>query len=144
MNELSLPKIDFPIRLSREGLDSLCRYYVLQYDEKRSIQLISQRTDEFGDLHSNNKPNTIEQITFRCYNDKISGSVRTAVGMKMASFQVRTEYNDELGPLYSGIEFNITPGYKIGELSSDDLELMRELGQSAFTFFERLKTRIEK
>lgn len=56
--------------------------------------------------------------------------------MKAISFNLISGYDSLDRPVFTGLDFNITPGYEPGELNSDNIEVMESMKRYVGLYFE--------
>jgi len=57
--------------------------------------------------------------------------------MNFASFTMKQGFDYDHDSFYTGIDFNVTPGYEPGQLSCDDAEIMRDVRLAVQQYFSK-------
>ncbi len=132
----TIPRIDFPIAINIDTFRALCRNYILEhsgFEEKREINLYYEVNERMESPQSESAI-SIDNVNLTTTFHKINGRIRN--DLDSASFSLRDGHYTSVGILYTGLNFDVAPGYKAGDLSSDNVELMREFGTEAKRFFD--------
>jgi hypothetical protein len=123
------------IKLDEAG--ELFRYVTYHLPGKTAIQLHTQYSEMFGSQYEEpcSPPSNLPE---KIYNEKLTGIVMRAP-FRSAFFELRSKFVEmEDGNdlrVFSRLSFNVTPGYKLGELSSDDKKIMIDTRRAIEKYF---------
>ncbi len=119
-----ITRVDFEIPLNYSELMSLFKYLVLNLDSQSQIQL---HTESSTDIGSRNlpKPECLDDVVTKESITRVGGIIRRLDLINSVRFSVKRSYENEMD-WYTGIQFEITPGYKPGELGSDDIGIIND------------------
>ena len=60
---------------------------------------------------------------------------RTVPSLVSALFSLSSDYDHLERPVFTSLNFNVTPGYEPGELGSDNVEIMKNVERYVKLFF---------
>ena len=129
----TITQVSFPKPLSYRQVRDFFKELpkLLATRERRyEVQIHTHRTERFGDLY-NLLP--IAPHASPIASERVTGAISSR--MRNADFQVESDYVNNF-IRYMSIQFNVTPGYKPGELSSDDAEIMRRTKAAVKKYFK--------
>lgn len=132
----SLTKIDFPRPLLEPEVRDLMKY-IAQAEGSPSAISVSLHLEK--NLYYETLPRPISSTISPAVNERfgdsnITGMIRKST--KSASFSLIPAYDGLSRPVFTGIQFNVTPGYEPGELEvCDSVELMNFTKRYAIEFF---------
>jgi len=134
ISEEDVTKIDFPEKIVESELDDLMRYVVSEIGRKNNCEAaVSISSDK-------KKHYTVDRdgrFVTRDGDVKIQGIIRVfSSSMSSSSFSVRSDYDGLDRNVFTGIDFEVTPGYKPGKLSSDNIGIMQETRKYVENFFD--------
>jgi hypothetical protein len=140
--EIDVTKIDFPRPIGEVEADCFLRYVVAQLDENGDstihITIHFSQNRHYGDRLGAIKYESPGEVKVKNSDTKIAGTItRNMQGIQLASFLFRSNYDRLDRPVFTGIDFIVTPGHKPGELISDSVELMRHMGKYSKSYFEK-------
>lgn len=138
----NLIEVNFSHAINESELHDLMKYIVLQFyktSEEARISLNLQKNihyEAIGSLTGNN----IDAINTRAGDLKGAGQIIRWTNLSeivtSASFRLKNTYDELDRPCFTGIDFNITPGYEPGELTTDDTKIMKLVGNYVRQYFE--------
>jgi len=132
--------IDFPRSITYDEARDLCKFLVVNLDGNPEISLNTERTYHFGDRFEERKEATVDEVSVRISNEGLSGIVHRGVHRGFthsASFTMKQGFDFDHNSFYTGIDFNVTPGYEPGQLSSDNVEIMRDTRLAVQKYFSK-------
>ncbi len=132
----NITRLDFPFAINNQEIRTLFKYSILNLSGQVDIRLTTEKNEIIGDCYfrvPENPSDLVQKVT----NEKLTGQIkRNLKGTRSASF-IADLSCDDLGDIwYHGINFNVTPGYKPGELSSDDTEIMKDFERVIKDYFK--------
>lgn len=134
-------RIRFPFPQNYQGIRDLFRYIAGNMDYPVEIQLHSEVFTAFGRRHLPN-PEVLEDVVVNDSVRRIDGCINRADrDIRSAQFSVKRDFIGD-SEVYTGIEFSVTPGYEPGELSSDDLGIMKDVKMVAEQHLKEIKKQI--
>ena len=79
----------------------------------------------------------LDDVVMTRGDTKIAGTITSGLpSLKAASFSFRGNYDLLNRPVFTGIDFHVTPGTKLGELKSDSPEIMQNMRNYVRSYFE--------
>jgi hypothetical protein len=137
ISEEDVTKIDFPEPIVEAELDDLMRYVVSEISRKNQCDAsISSDRNKHYNIDREGRFETGDG------DIKIRGEINVYSSPRSSSsFSVRSDYDGLDRNVFTGISFEVTPGYKPGELHSDDVGIMQETRRCVERFFELKKER---
>lgn len=138
-------RIDFPRPILRSELDELMQYLFVQSDTRNNtieeVSLTLTETRRYGERSRiEDQYRSGSEVKVRTAGISGSGTIRgISRAMRSTSFTLRTDYDGLDRQVITGIDFNITPGHKPGELTTDNPEVMKEVGRQVKDYFESAK-----
>ncbi len=131
-------RINFSRPIAKNELEDLMRYCVTQIGEeeagKISISLSLRKNIRYGTILEGKRYESIHDVIIKPGDIEAEGVIRGKC-MKSASFRLNTEYDSLDRPVFTGLDFEITPGYEPGELDSDDIGLMQNMRKYTALYF---------
>ena len=127
--------IDFPRPIMYDEARDLCKFLVVNLEGNPEISLHTERTYHFGDRFEERKEATPNEVSVRTSNEGLSGIIYRGF-THSAEFIMKHGFVEER-EVYTGINFNVTPGYKPGELHSDNIRIMRDVKLNVQKYFSQ-------
>lgn len=143
INIKDLTNIDFPRPITESEVDDLIRYIIFEADNnnpKLQISINFSANRHYGRELVIKQYESLEDVAMRKGDIKLSGFATRIINstkpqINSAGFSFRSGYDALDRPVFEGIDFQITPGYEPGDLSSDDLRIMKDVKEATVKYF---------
>ena|SRR3989338_228448 len=139
-----ITSIDFPRPIGEVEAEELIKYLVAQLDEEEgsnfNVSLNFSQNRHYGQrLIGETKRiyEKLDDVVMTRGDTKIAGTITSGLpSLKAASFSFRGNYDLLNRPVFTGIDFHVTPGTKLGELKSDSPEIMQNMRKYVRSYLE--------
>lgn len=132
----------FPNPISYEEVQGLFKYLIVHLDGNYEVRLRSDELNQFGGRFQD-KPKTLDDVVVILKDRQLSGTVhKHPIGS--VQFRVNYVYVDEEGENpdedsfridYNAINFEFTPGCRIGTLASEDPSIVEDVRKKTEQYF---------
>ena len=140
IDQEELRNLKFPRPINYEDLICLMEYLHIEMTKNTAIRVIGEFRHMFGNEFSENKPESPRYILRKKEIKSLHGQMDRRYPWKFASFAFNFTYDEHDRRVYTGLTFDVTPGYKLGELSTDDPEMIKEAKGLVAKFFDLEKS----
>lgn len=143
-------RLDFPRSISFEEVDRMFSYITAQMEEEEGSRIVilthGCQNKCYGDGHQVRKYEHIWEVPVLTVDAKIKGRALLFKDFEedsylSARFVIGGMQNILQMPVFTEIEFETTPGRKLGEYPGESLEVMKIVHRYVKSYFEKTSTR---
>jgi len=134
-------KIDFPAQLIEAEVYDLLKYIIVESSRQNptiKVDLTLQQHVSIGESLQTVRYDGIQDVPLKTSVSRAGGTfvhVKPGHSFQSAQFSLRTAYNQLDLQVYTGIDFEVTPGYEPGQLHSDSVEIMKDVKDYVSKYF---------
>ena len=129
--------VEFLVPQNYQGVCDLFKYIVVNLQYQTEVCLQNESVVSFGKRHLP-QPESLEDVVVNTSVRKIGGAISRAHELRSSQFSVKRDFQND-SEVYTGIRFEVTPGYEPGQLSSDDLDIMKDVKEVVQGYFAEVK-----
>jgi len=139
-----ITNIDFPRPIGEVEAEELIKYFVAQLDEEEgsnfNVSLNFLQNRHYGQRligETKRRYEKLDDVIVTRGDTKITGTITSGLpSLKAVSFSFKANYDLLDRPVFTGIDFHVTPGTQLGELKSDSPEIMQNMRNYVRSYFE--------